>query len=146
MSLDCLERELLYNPATYIGNETDEICGLKHHFAPGVYARETTVPAGMAVVGHRHKHEHLNIVLKGKAIVVCEGQEPKMIEGPCVFVSGGGVRKAAIVIEDFTILNIHATEETDLEVIEAQTIEKTDDFMEMVELIEQAKALAGGEA
>ena len=39
----------------------------EHFFAPGMYGRRFTMPAGMLVVGKIHKHAHLMMVLKGRA-------------------------------------------------------------------------------
>ena len=38
-----------------------------HRFAPGLYVRELTVPAGCVIVGKVHKHESVNILVKGSA-------------------------------------------------------------------------------
>ena len=43
-----------------------------HFFAPGMYLRELTIPAGMLMVGKIHKHAHFLMVLKGRAEVVSE--------------------------------------------------------------------------
>ena len=143
-AIDRMESQILRNPDALIGHETDGLFRLTHHFAPGVYGRQLTVLKGYAAVGHRHKHEHLNIVLSGKALVVVEGGEPKIVEASAVFKSEAGKRKAVVALEDFTIMNIHATEETDLKLIEEQTVEKTKDFDAMHSLVEEAKQIAGG--
>ena len=43
-----------------------------HFFAPGMYLRELTVPAGMLIVGKIHRHAHFLMVLAGRAEVVSE--------------------------------------------------------------------------
>lgn len=129
-----LEKAMLQTEGVLVGSQTDDICKLAHHFAPGVYGREITIPAGMVVVGHRHKEATMNVVLSGHAWLVCEGDDPKLV-GPGVFVSQPGVRKAAIAISDFRIINIHPTEETDLEIIEGLTIDKSEAFMEAERLM-----------
>ena len=40
-------------------------CPVQHHFAPGAYGREMTLPAGLVVVGKIHKHAHINVISKG---------------------------------------------------------------------------------
>ncbi len=94
-----------------------------HHFAPGVYAREYFIPKGSIVVGKIHKTEHFNIICKGKCSVSTE-DGPMMFEGPCVFTSRPGVKKAVYAFEDTTWITIHVTEETDLEKIEDAVIAK----------------------
>jgi hypothetical protein len=34
-------------------------CPVRHYFAPGLYAREMTIPAGVTLTGAVHKTEHL---------------------------------------------------------------------------------------
>ena len=98
-----------------------------HRFAPGLYVRELTVPAGCVIVGKVHKHESVNILVKGSALVACDGRVEK-VSAPLTFVSGPGRQKAAYVLEDMTWINVHPTQETDLVKIEAEFIEKDEGF------------------
>jgi quercetin dioxygenase-like cupin family protein len=104
-----------------------------HHFAPGVYAREYFIPKGSVVIGKIHKTEHFNIVCKGKCSVSTE-DGPLVFEGPCVFVSRPGVKKAVYAFEDTTWITIHVTEETDLERIEEEVIAKDYDEIETLRI------------
>ena len=95
-----------------------------HHFAPGVYAREMTIYAGTVLTGKIHKTEHLNIISKGKIVVVSpEGR--KIIEAPHTMVSKPGIKRVGYALEDTVWTTIHVTDETDLEKIEDQVIAKT---------------------
>jgi hypothetical protein len=98
-----------------------------HRFAPGLYVRELTVPAGCVIVGKVHKHESVNILVKGSALLACDGRVEK-VSAPLTFVSGPGRQKAAYVLEDMTWINVHPTQETDLVKIEAEFIEKDEGF------------------
>lgn len=98
-----------------------------HRFAPGLYVRELTVPAGHVIVGKIHKHETLNVLLKGSALLACDGKAEK-VTAPLTFVSAPGRQKAAIALEEMTWLNVHATTETDLEKIEQEFIEPDPEF------------------
>ena len=93
-----------------------------HRFAPGLYVRELTVPAGHVIVGKVHKYETLNILLKGSALLACDGKVEK-VSAPLTFVSAPGRQKAAIVLEDMTWMNVQATTETDVAKIEQEFIE-----------------------
>lgn len=75
-------------------------------FAPGIYWRQFFVPAGTFVVGHVHKHEHLNVLLKGRMTVLCDGR-PLELTAPMVFMSGAGVAKVAVVHEDMIFATVH---------------------------------------
>lgn len=92
-----------------------------HHFAPGVYAREMRIPAGVMLTGKIHRTEHLNIISAGRIEVYSNG-ETFEIKAPCTFISKPGTKRAGFVHEDTVWTTIHVTNETDLERIEAEVI------------------------
>ena len=103
-----------------------------HHFAPGIYGREFFVPAGTFVIGHVHKHPHLNILLSGSMTVLCDGQK-RLLKAPEEFVSGGGLAKLAHVHEDMRFLTIHPVQDAesrqnDVDNILEEICEFTDEF------------------
>lgn len=100
-----------------------------HFFAPGVYARMFSIGKGDIAIGKIHKHDHLNIVCCGKIRVFTE-DGPMVVEGPCVFTAKAGVKKAVYALEDTTWINIHVTDETDLDKIESEFIAKDYDELE----------------
>ncbi len=107
-------------------------CPLKHHFAPGVYAREILLPAGSVVVGKIHRHGHLNIISKGSGFVATEfGRE--YFNAPHTFTSEPGTKRAVHAITDVIWTTIHLTEETDLKVIEEQIIAPSYDALDALE-------------
>jgi len=95
-----------------------------HHFSPGIYAREITMPAGMTGVGHIHKHRHLNIALTGHALVTCDGLTQE-IRAPFIFESMPWAQKAFQVFEDLRWITIHANPDnlTDILTIEDMIFE-----------------------
>jgi quercetin dioxygenase-like cupin family protein len=115
-SLDQIEAMMLAAP------QID--CPVQHHFGPGIYMREAFLPAGTYVMGHAHKDEHMNIMLKGKMAVIVNG-EAKVIEGPYIFTGQPG-RKFAYIIDDTVFLNAYATEETDVDKLEEMFVDKSD--------------------
>lgn len=115
-SLDQIEAMMLAAP------QID--CPVQHHFGPGIYMREAFLPAGTYIMGHAHKDEHMNIMLKGKMAVIVNG-ETKVIEGPYIFTGQPG-RKFAYIIEDTVFLNAYATDETDVEKLEEMYVDKSD--------------------
>lgn len=103
-------------------------CPLKHHFAPGVYAREILLPAGSMVIGKIHKHAHLNIISRGRGFVATEfGRE--YFNAPHTFVSEPGTKRAVHAITDVIWTTIHPTDETDLVKIEQYVISPTYDAL-----------------
>lgn len=103
ISMDVIESEMLSLPQVE--------CPVTHHFGPGVYIREAFLPAGTYVMGHAHKCEHMNMMIKGKMAVIVNG-EAKVIEGPYIFTGQPG-RKLAYILEDTVFQNIYGTDETD---------------------------------
>jgi hypothetical protein len=98
-------------------------CPVTHHFGPGVYIRECFMPAGTLVVGHAHRQASLNVMLKGRMVLLIEGAVT-VVEAPYMTISPPG-RKAAYVLEDAVWQNIFATEEQDLDRLEGMFIERT---------------------
>ena len=105
---------------------------ITHHFAPGVYAREMFVPAGVLLTGKIHKTEHLNILSQGRLSISGTGKS-MTVKAPFAYVSVIGTKRAIYAHEDSTWTTIHATEETDLDVIEDMTIAKS--FTELDNLL-----------
>ena len=88
-------------------------CPLRHHFAPGMYAREMTIPAGVTATGAVHKTEHLSIVYGHCMVTTDEGV--KEILDRLTFVSKPGAKRALYALTETIFTTIHATDETDLE-------------------------------
>jgi len=99
-------------------------CVLKHYFAPGVYAREMTIPKDVYIIGKIHRHAHLNIISKGSVSVMTEFGPMKMT-APYTFVSEVGTKRVVRADEETVWTTIHVTDETDLEKIEDYVIAKT---------------------
>lgn len=93
-----------------------------HHFAPGVYARELRIPAGVILTGKIHRTEHLNIVSQGRITVFTEDGGKKEIVAPCTLVSKPGTKRVGYAHEDTVWTCIHPTNETDLDALEAALI------------------------
>lgn len=113
---------------------------LRTFHAPGVYLREIAMPRGALIVGHEHLTEHFNIVAKGAALVVIGGRVERM-EAPYAVVSGAGVRKVLLILEDMVWYTVHAnpTNERNEAVLEQMMVVKSNTFIcherEQAELI-----------
>lgn len=122
---------------------------LQHLFAHGVYMRMGTIPKHALLVGHMHKTDHLNVLLKGRVSIFMDGTEQVFV-GPCVFKASAGVRKLIYAHEDSTLANIHGTHETDLEKIEDELIVKSETSTafkngEPSDLMQLAKSIGEGQ-
>lgn len=114
-------------------------CPLNHHFAPGAYAREILLPAGSLVVGKIHKHAHINVISKGRVIVITETGMITM-EAPYTFVSAPGTKRVVFAVEDTVWTTVHVTTETDLEKLEEEIIAPSYEALALFQE-EQAKRL-----
>ncbi len=93
----------------------------RHHFAAGSYGREIELPEGVLVVGKIHRHSHVNVISKGRAL--CATQDGVVeLRAPFTFVSKPGTKRAVYALEDTVWTTIHVTNETDLAKIEAELI------------------------
>lgn len=104
-------------------------CPVTHRFGPGIYIREVFMPAGSFVIGHYHKTEHLNIMLKGRLTLVGKDGKWEDVTAPVTFTAKEG-RKIAFIREDVVWQNVFATEETDLEKLEEKYLTKSITFTE----------------
>lgn len=103
-------------------------CPVSHHFGPGIYIREVTMPAGAFVVGHAQKEQHLNSMVAGRVVTFFDG-EIRELAAPMVFESGAG-RKAMQILETTVWQNIYSTDEKDINRLEARFLDKSDAYLE----------------
>lgn len=97
-------------------------CKEAHYFAPGLYVKEVTMPAGAVIVGKPHKTEHLCVMLQGRMRIVNDNGEVIELVAPTTFVGKPG-RKIAYILETVVFQNIFATTETDINKLEAMFVE-----------------------
>lgn len=85
---------------------------VRHHFAPGTYAREITIPKDTVLIGAVHKTDNLVVLSAGRLRLVTESG-PVVISAPHTMICKAGAKNAAIALEDSVWTNFFATEETD---------------------------------
>lgn len=117
--IDFLESEMLNMP------QAD--CPVVHRFGPGIYIREVTLLAGTFAVGHYQKTDHLNVMIKGKVLMVNDDGSRTVLEAPQTFVGKPG-RKVGYIIEEVLWQNIYATTETDIDKLEETYLIKSDTY------------------
>lgn len=102
-----------------------------HHFSDlhpvfgcHIYGREVFVPANSTITGKIHRHPTMNILLKGKLVVVSEDGK-RVIEAPATYMAKTGERKVGYTLEDCVwitvILADKAGEENIDDIVEFQT-------------------------
>lgn len=103
-------------------------CPTRHHFAPGVYIREMTVPAGVTATGAVHKTEHLTILCGHCHLTTDEGV--KEFVGFHTIHSKPGAKRAIHAITETKVSTVHPTDETDLDKLcELLTESKSDELL-----------------
>lgn len=99
-------------------------CPVVHHFGPGIYIREVTLPAGTLAIGHAQRFDHLNIMLTGAVAMVGDDGQTKVLRAPMIFVGKPG-RKLGYVLETCIWQNVYATDERDIDKLEAMFLDKS---------------------
>lgn len=111
----------------YLGHRLAELpqteLPLKHHFAPGVYMREISMPAETVVIGMIHRTEHLNVLVSGACFIIHDDGRREELRAPMTFVSKAGVQKVLYITEDMIWMTVHVTNETDIPTLEAMLTE-----------------------
>lgn len=87
-----------------------------HHFSDlhpvfgcHLYSREVFVPANSIITGKIHKYPTMNILLKGKIIVVSE-EGKRVVEAPATYMAQTGERKVGYTLEDCIWINVILTD------------------------------------
>jgi hypothetical protein len=102
-------------------------CPVVHHFGPNLCIREVFMPKGTMAVGHKQKFKHMNILLKGKVMMLNEDGSTKILEAPFIFQGEAG-RKIGYVLEDMVWQNIYSTDLQDSNDVEEFFIEKSENW------------------
>lgn len=104
-------------------------CPVRHHFAPGVYAREITIPKGTVLVGAVHKLDNLVVLSAGRLQLVTDDGTIE-ISAPHTRICKAGAKNAAVALEDSVWTNFFATDETDTDkLVEILTESKAADLL-----------------
>lgn len=119
----------LSNLATELVQMPQVECPVTHHFGGGSYVRETLFPAGTVVIGKWHRFETVNILMQGTISILNTDGTLKKLTAPQILISPPGA-KVGFAHDDVIWVNVHPTEETDLEIIENIFIDGEKDFAE----------------
>lgn len=101
-----------------------------HTFGPGVYIRGLPMPAGLGIIGRRHKTAHVLQLLRG-TVLIDNGDGPQEFtatDRPVDFQTAPGTKRAVIALTDAYLQTIHLTPTTDLAALEAELLEPEDDL------------------
>jgi hypothetical protein len=94
-----------------------------NRFTPGLYIREIFIPAQTLLTSKIHKTEHPYVISQGDISVWTEQVGTVRLRAPHSGITLPDTRRILFAHEDTTWTTFHATDETDLEKIEAKIIE-----------------------
>lgn len=100
---------------------TDALAPVKHHFSPGLYAREIFLPAGIRIIGKIHRTSHVMTVAQGSGIIWNEFGAYEY-KAPMTHVTKAGAKNIVWAREDTVIITYHPTDHQDVEAIEREII------------------------
>ncbi len=104
-------------------------CPIRHYFAPGMYAREITIPKGTVLVGAVHKRDNLVVLSAGKLRLMTDDGFTD-ISAPHTMTCKAGAKNAAVALEDAVWTNFFATDETDTDkLVELLTDSTADELL-----------------
>lgn len=106
-------------------------CPVRHYFAPGIFAREITIPRGATIIGAVHKTENLAVLSKGRLLLATESG-PVEICAPHILTVKPGDKNSATALEESVWTNFLAnpTNETSIErLVEMFTESKASDLI-----------------
>lgn len=108
---------------TMLAHEQAE-CPVAHYFGPGIYIRELRMKAGIFAIGHRQRFEHMNVLIKGRVLMLQNDGSTMEVAAPMTFVGQPG-RKMGYVLEDVVWQNVYATNERDVPTLERMFLDKS---------------------
>jgi hypothetical protein len=123
----CLDMRNKVNQLEQMVEQLPQIeCPIRNIFAPNIYAREMTIPAGVVLTGAVHKTCHLSILSKGQVRVVSD-EGVIELAAPATLISQPGAKRAIFAISEAVWTTIHATTETDVDKLVVELTESTAD-------------------
>lgn len=96
-----------------------------HSFVAGMYLRKLWRPAGTIIVGKVHKAAHFFVCVSGEIIAWSETGMRHLRAGD-VIESQPGTKRVTYAVTDAIGMTIHKTDNTDLDAIEDELLEKDD--------------------
>jgi quercetin dioxygenase-like cupin family protein len=95
---------------------------LTHHFADGLYAKETAFPAGSILVQHRHHYDHFALLAAGSVELEVDGIR-STLHAPQILTIKAHAHHGVKALTDVVWFCIHATDETDPDKVDHVLIE-----------------------
>lgn len=101
---------------------------IKEYFSNGVYAREMTIGKGTMITGRIYKDKNLNILSKGKCLIISIDGVME-VEAPFTYVASRGSKRLFYFKEDSVWTTILGTHETDYDkIVKEFNVDNYDDM------------------
>lgn len=99
------------------------------HIVDGLYVRELLIPKGSVILSRVHKKALVNILSKGRVIVIDSNGHNEYV-APCTFTSIAGTQRVVIAPEETVWNTAHATDTTNPnDLLENLSCENYTDFI-----------------
>lgn len=100
-----------------------------NHLVGGLYVRELLIPKGSIILSRVHKRALVNIISKGRVIVV-DSNGHNEYTAPCTFISPAGTQRFVYAPEESVWNTAHITEVTNPdELVDDLTSDNYDEFV-----------------
>ena len=111
---------------------------IQHFFGPGVYAKESRIPAGHLLVQHAHKYDHLSILASGSVELVVDG-EMSVVNAPACFTIKANKHHGVKTLTDAVWHCVHATDCADENEIDETLIQPADmkEFANVMQILKK---------
>lgn len=106
-------------------------CPVRHYFAPGLFAREITIPKGCVLVGAVHRRDNLAVLSAGKLQIVTD-DGTKEISAPMTVSIKAGSKNCAVAVETAVWTNFFPNEDDEQNIdvlVERCTESKASDLL-----------------
>jgi hypothetical protein len=107
----------------------------QHWFAPGLYGRQITMPANLALTTMIHASENIAILAKGKMTIYSENGID-VIEAPHVMITKIGTKRAIYCHSEVVFITVHHNPENEKDIdalINKMTFRNEQEFLEYQE-------------
>lgn len=107
----------------------------KHWFAPGLYGRQITMPANLALTTMIHASENIAILAKGKMTIFSENGTD-VIEAPHVMITKIGTKRAIYCHNEVVFITVHHNPDNEKDIdtlVNKMTFRNEQEFIEYQE-------------
>ena len=133
-----VEKDLINNPISMVGEELAKTNPVTHSFAHGCYIREIYNPANELIITAIHAQSHPFFLLEGEMSILTHNGIEHLV-APYHSITTPGIKRIIYTHSPCRFVTVHATELTDPDEIEKKVKELQNIAKEDIKLINQLK-------